>query len=76
MQNSQAKAMREEASVPTYLPPTKSAMTSAQLMHFYAGMITRALEQNRLRPIVVPLFDGYKIALRNSLNLVGAQSVC
>ena len=23
-----------------------------------AGMIARALEQNRLRPIVVPLFDG------------------
>lgn len=33
-------------------------MTPEQLMHFYAGMIARALEQNRLRPIVVPLFDG------------------
>ena len=33
-------------------------MTSEQLMHFYAGMIARALEQNRLRPIVVPLYDG------------------
>ena len=28
-------------------------MTPEQLMHFYAGMIARALEQNRLRPIVV-----------------------
>ena len=24
-------------------------------MHSYAGMIARALEQNRLRPMVVPL---------------------
>jgi S-DNA-T family DNA segregation ATPase FtsK/SpoIIIE len=40
--------------------PTDPRPTLApdQLMHFYAGMITRALEQNRLRPIVVPLFDG------------------
>ncbi|MCX7707795.1 MAG: DNA translocase FtsK [Anaerolineae bacterium] len=44
--------------MPTYPSPTQSAMTPAQLMHFYAGMIARALEQNRLRPIVVPLFDG------------------
>ncbi len=27
-------------------------------MHFYAGMIARAPEQNWLRPIVVPPFDG------------------
>jgi len=33
-------------------------MKAEQLMHFYAGMISRALERNRLRPIVVPLWDG------------------
>jgi len=33
--------------------PAGPQMTAEQMMHFYAGMITRALEQNRLRPIVV-----------------------
>ena len=33
-------------------------MPPEQLMHFYAAMIQRVLEQHRLRPIVVPVYDG------------------
>ncbi len=39
----------------TYAGAPGPRMTPEQLMHFYAGMIGRALEQNWLRPIVVPL---------------------
>jgi hypothetical protein len=55
-------------------------MTREQLIHFYVGIIPRAPEQNRLRPIVVPLFDGPQLRQNDAapspgvLALLGSES--